>query len=119
MLDTTDPSNGLPDWLGPVLGAIFGAGGVKMLSVWLENRRLAKKEYRQTLLEQITQQAGRISELETCIAGLQVRVGNLRVEVAHLEAENETLRRECGLPPRKMDKEQDDEKLSRGESHED
>ena len=82
----------IPSWLAPVLGAVFGAGGLKMLSVWLENRRLTRKDYRETMLD-------RIRELEKIVGRLQVRIGNLRVEVAHLETENQVLREAAGLPP--------------------
>jgi chromosome segregation ATPase len=46
--------------------------------VWLENRRLAKREYRETLMSLI-------EDLQRQVSGLQTRVGNLRVELAHLE----------------------------------
>ena len=70
--------DGVPYWARTLATLALGAGGAKVLAVWLENRRLMQKEYRETLL-------GRITELESCVAGLQTRVGNLRVEVAHLE----------------------------------
>lgn len=87
-----DPSpSELPSWIGTLLGIVFGAGGVRMVSVWLENKRLTRKDYRETLQELIQQQSVRIGELEQCVARLQVRIGNLRVEMVHLEAENRTL----------------------------
>lgn len=64
---------------------LFGAGGAKLLGVWLENRRLEKKDYRETLL-------GRIRELETVIAGMQNEHTQLRVEMALARDENEELR---------------------------
>jgi len=68
----------IPGWVETLAGVAFGAGGVKLLGVWLENRRLSKKGFRETLLE-------RIRELEQTVSSLQVRVGNLRVELAHME----------------------------------
>lgn len=82
--------DGIPDWARTAATLLVGAGGAKMLAVWLENRRLSQKEYRETLLS-------RIEDLESCVAGLQARVGNLRVEVAHLE---ERLRVESSLVER-------------------
>jgi predicted nuclease with TOPRIM domain len=69
---------GVPEWARTLATLALGAGGAKMLAVWLENRRLSQKEYRDTLLS-------RIEDLESCVAGLQTRVGSLRVEIAHLE----------------------------------
>ena len=83
----------LPDWAKTAIAIAFGAGGVRFFSAWLENRRLGKKEFRETLL-------GRIRELEKVVAHMQTRMGNLRVEMAHIETENTGLRRELGLPPR-------------------
>lgn len=111
MLDQT-PTDYIPSWLVPVLGALFGAGGVKVLSVWLENRRLTRKEYRETMLE-------RIRELEGVVANLQVRIGNLRVDVAHLEAENTELRRAAGLPASRIQKRPNVDEPPIGEGHAD
>ena len=87
------PDSDLPDYIKLTLSAVFGAGGVAFLRTWLENRRLGKKEFRETLLD-------RVRELEKIIAHMQVRMGNLRVEMAHLEVENEHMRRELGCPAR-------------------
>lgn len=81
------PEDGLPQWLTPIVTLVLGAGGVHWFRVFLENRRLSKKEFRETLLD-------RIHELETVVAQLQVRMGNLRVEMAHLEVENKQLQRQ-------------------------
>jgi hypothetical protein len=70
--------DGVPDWARTLATLALGAGGAKVLAVWLENRRLTQREYRETLIS-------RIDELESCVSSLQTRVGNLRVEVAHLE----------------------------------
>lgn len=83
----------LPEWAKIAIGAVLGAGGVRWFSVYLENRRLAKKDFRETLLE-------RIRELEKVVAHMQRRMGNLRVEMAHLEVENQQLRRDRGCPER-------------------
>lgn len=77
----------LPDWAKYLIATAVGAGGVKWFSVFLENRRLANKDFRETLLE-------RIRELEKVVESLQTRMGNLRVEMAHLEVENQQLKRE-------------------------
>ena len=87
------PDDYLPESLKLVLATIFGAGGVAFLRVWLENRRLSKKEFRETLLD-------RVRELEKVIAHMQKRMGNLRVEMAHLEVENMQMRRQLGCPSR-------------------
>lgn len=71
-------SDDLPSWARTAAALLAGAGGAKLLAVWLENRRLTRRDYRETLEE-------RIQDLERQVAGLFERVGNLRVEVAHLE----------------------------------
>lgn len=68
----------IPDWARTGATLLLGAGAARLFGVWLENRRLATKDYRETLLE-------RIQDLERQLNGLNERVGNLRVEVAHLE----------------------------------
>lgn len=73
-----DPQDPIPEWAKALVTLLVGAGGAKMLAVWLENRRLSNKDYRETLLE-------RVRELESVVSSLQLRVGNLRVEMAHLE----------------------------------
>jgi predicted nuclease with TOPRIM domain len=67
-----------PEWVRTGMTLLLGAGGAKMLSVWLENRRLAKKEFRETLLE-------RIRDLERQVAALHDRIGNQREVQAHLQ----------------------------------
>lgn len=69
-----------------------------MLSVWLENNRLKSKDFRETLMS-------RINDLELSHSSMQTRIGNLRVEVAHLESENEELRKAAGLPEREQNSE--------------
>lgn len=68
----------VPEWARTLATLALGAGGAKMLAVWLENRRLTRRDYRETLEE-------RIKDLERQVGALFERVGNLRVEVAHLE----------------------------------
>lgn len=116
MLEQTSQDTG-HQWIATLVSAAVGAGGWKMLSVWLENRRLTKREYRETLQSLIEQQSRRISELESCVAGLQVRIGNLRVEVAHLESENTELRRATGLAPRKLQEGPDAPESTAGEGN--
>ena len=68
------------NWIMALVAAVFGAGGVKMLQVWLENRRLGKKEFKTLLL-------GRIEDLEKQVAACQTRIGNMREQIGHLESE--------------------------------
>jgi hypothetical protein len=75
----------IPEWLKAAVTLAFGAGAAKLLSIWLENKRLGKREYREFLL-------GRIRELEETIAELQQTVGDLRVQAAELRMENVELR---------------------------
>lgn len=84
------PEDYMPDWAKYILATVLGAGGVHWFRAFLENRRLAKKDFRELLLD-------RVRELEKAIASMQVRMGNLRVEMAHLETENRQLRRELGV----------------------
>jgi|SRR5687768_1044201 len=75
----------LPGWVQTTATLLLGAGAARMLAVVLENSRLSKREYRETLLE-------RIRELEKVVEGLQGRLGDLRVELAVVKEENEQLR---------------------------
>lgn len=99
MLENT-PTDYLPEWVKYLVATLLGGGAVKWLSVYLENRRLASKDFRETLLE-------RIRELEKVVGSLQVRIGNLRVEMAHLESENEHLRRKLGVEKPRVEPEGD------------
>jgi len=84
------PEDYVPEWAKYIIATVLGAGGLHWFRVWLESRRLAKKDFRELLLD-------RIRELETVVANMQKRMGNLRVEMAHLETENIQLRRQLGL----------------------
>jgi hypothetical protein len=77
--------NELPGWLKTCLTLVAGAGGAKMLSVWLENHRLEKKDYRETLLT-------RIRELEVTIKDMQSAFTSLSVKLALVQDENLELR---------------------------
>jgi hypothetical protein len=77
--------NELPGWVKTTVTLLLGAGGAKLLAVWLENRRLEKKEYRDTLL-------GRIRELETTIQGMQASFSDMKVSLALARDENEELK---------------------------
>ena len=81
----------LPTWIKTLVTLLVGAGGAKMLGIWLENRRLEKKEYRDTLL-------GRIKELEAVIAGMQESFTKLNVNLALALEENNELREKLGIP---------------------
>lgn len=107
LLPDIDPDY-LPDWAKTAVAIAFGAGGVRFFSAWLENKRLGKKEFRETLLE-------RIRELEKVVAHMQTRMGNLRVEMAHLETENKGLRRDLELSHRGAESEDADQRTERGE----
>lgn len=80
-----DQLHDLPAWLKTSITLLVGAGGAKMLSIWLENRRLEKKEYRDTLL-------GRIRELELVITSMQKAFTAMSVELALVKDENMELR---------------------------
>jgi len=84
------PEDYMPEWAKYIVATVLGAGGLHWFRAWLENRRLAKKDFRELLLD-------RIRELEKVVASMQVRMGNLRVEMAHLEVENGSLKRQLGL----------------------
>ena len=73
-------SEDVPQWVRTALTAFVSIGLAKVYAVWAENRRLTKRDYRETLEE-------RISDLERQVAGLFERIGALRAEVAHLETE--------------------------------
>lgn len=75
----------LPGWAKTVVTLALGAGGARLLAVALENHRLSKREFRETLLE-------RIRELEKVVSSLQERIGDLRAELADVKAENAQLK---------------------------
>lgn len=70
----------LPAWAQFVVPLVLGAGGARLLAVWLENRRLSRRDYRETL-------ESRIRDLERQMRQAYERIASLRVEVAHLEDE--------------------------------
>lgn len=76
----------LPSWARTAITLALGAGGARILGVWLENRRLTQKDYRETL-------ESRIRELERQVASLMERLGGMRVEVALLEEDLDDERR--------------------------
>ena len=82
---TFNELNELPGWLKTSITLLLGAGTAKLLAVWLESRRLEKKEYRDTLL-------GRIRELEKAHETTLREVGDLRVKIALLDDENKELK---------------------------
>ena len=92
-----------PSWLSPILTALLGGAGVHYFRVWIENRRLAKKEYRDVLLD-------RIRDLEGKTSRMHQRMEDMRAEVATLEAENKELRRRLGI-------QHADEQADRGDDH--
>lgn len=81
------PDDYIPQSVQIAISAILGAGGLAWFRAWMENKRLGKKEFRELLVD-------RIRELEVVVASMQKRMGNLRVEMAHLETENKQLQRE-------------------------
>ena len=101
-------SDYLPETVKLIISAVLGAGGVAFFRVWLENHRLSKKEFRETLLD-------RVRELEKVISHMQKRMGNLRVEMAHLEVENATMRRELGCPTRPTEEDDADNQRNEGD----
>jgi hypothetical protein len=98
----------LPESAKLLISAVLGAGGVAWFRVWLENRRLSKKEFRETLLD-------RVRELEKVIARMQTRMGNLRVEMAHLEVENEQMRIRLGCADRPTEEQDADKQPDTGD----
>lgn len=61
------------------IAGVLGATGLAgLLKVWLENRRLLKKDYRKTM-------ADRITELEAQVKALYATMGDLREENGRLE----------------------------------
>jgi uncharacterized coiled-coil protein SlyX len=68
----------LPGWARTSLTLLLGAGGARLLAVMLENRRLTRRDYRETLEK-------RIKDLERQVGGLYERIANLREELGGLE----------------------------------
>jgi len=98
----------MPEWAKYTIATVLGAGGLHWFRAWLENRRLAKKDFRELLLD-------RIRELEKVVASMQRRMGNLRVEMAHLEVENATMRSELGCPARPTEVQDADNERNEGD----
>lgn len=67
---------GVPEWAKWLGTLVLGAGGARWLAVVLENRRLGKKEYRETLM-------GLIEKLQDEVSTLQYRVGSLEEELSN------------------------------------
>jgi len=91
--DLTD----LPPWVKTGATLLLGAGASKVLAVWLESRRLAKREYRDTLLQ-------RIRELETKIDRMYHELGQRDVLIEQLRNDLEQYkepRAQSRRPPRK------------------
>jgi hypothetical protein len=101
------PEDYMPEWAKYIIATVLGAGGLHWFRAWLENRRLAKKDFRELLLD-------RIRELEGVVAQMQVRMGNLRVEMAHLETENRALKRALRVADGEVEDRDADERLDRG-----
>jgi FtsZ-binding cell division protein ZapB len=81
------PDDYIPQSVQIAISAVLGAGGLAWFRAYMENKRLGKKEFRELLVD-------RIRELEVVVDSMQKRMGNLRVEMAHLEAANKQLQRE-------------------------
>lgn len=85
-----DELKDLPDWVKTAATLLLGAGGAKIISktlgVFMENRRMAKKEYRDTLLQ-------RIRELELMVSAMHVTHVDMAVKVARLEDDLEECKR--------------------------
>lgn len=81
-----DNLNDIPPWIKTGVTLLFGAGAAKVLGVVLENRRLAKKEYRDTLL-------GRIRELEAKMEQMYKALEERALEVARLKDDLEECKR--------------------------
>ncbi len=75
----------LPGWVKTIITILLSGGAVKLLSVLLENRRLVKKDYRETMLSRIT-------HLEQVIAQMQEAHTALSVKLALVTDENDELR---------------------------
>lgn len=67
-------------WIGTAVTLLLGAGGARLLDVVLENRRLEKREFRETLGQ-------RISKLEDDVANCHEKSAELRERVGRVEAE--------------------------------
>jgi cell division protein FtsB len=78
--------NELPPWLKSGVTLLAGAGVAKLLAVWLENKRLEKSDYRDTLV-------GRIRELEDKIDEMHATNTRLAIKVNTLEDDLEECKR--------------------------
>jgi hypothetical protein len=84
----------LPGWARTTLMLLLGAGGARLLDVWLENRRLERKDYRDTLSTRIRVLEGDIADCHERSASLQERVGGrLREAEEDRDAEFERVER--------------------------
>lgn len=82
----------IPEWADWVVKIAVGGAGVRLLTVWLENRRLVKSDYRESLLKLIR-------ELQDDVQALSLKVGQLEEAlegeqelVLRLQDENDELR---------------------------
>ena len=75
----------IPTWLQTLIALVSGGALVSWYKVWAENRRLLKKDYRETLVD-------RISELERTVEGLYRRLEIMSRAEGALQEENRQLR---------------------------
>lgn len=68
----------LPPWLKSGMTFLIGAGAAKLLAVWLENKRLANNEYRDTLLQRIRELEAKIDVMHETNTRMAVRVATLQ-----------------------------------------
>lgn len=86
MIDpSSTPTEYIPAWVQGLIAFASSAGAVKLIAVWLENRRLAKGDFRETLLE-------RIKDLEEAGQAMQARLEKQAQEIGRLTSENEAYR---------------------------
>lgn len=75
----------LPVWLQALVGVLGGGALVRLLSVWLENKRLSRSDYRNTLISRIRELEEENGELHDEIADLREKVGQLEGRLGLLD----------------------------------
>jgi len=85
------PESPAPGWGHTLIVLLLGAGGARLLDVWLENRRLEKKDYRETLSNRIEALENDIDRCHARSAELQERVGRLEERLRVSEEDRDQL----------------------------
>lgn len=82
----------IPAWAEWTAAVVFGGGAVRLFGVWLENRRLVKSDYRESLLKLIRELQDDVQTLNRKVGQLEEALEVEQEVVVRLRDENDELR---------------------------